>query len=66
MAITKVIELVGTSPEGWEEAARSALAGAARSLHGIVQIQVMDWTALVTDGEIIEYQAVVKVSFLVD
>lgn len=66
MAVIKVIELVGTSTEGWEDAARSALTGAAKSLHGIVKVEVMRWTADVADGRITTYQAEVKLSFVVD
>lgn len=66
MAVTKVIELVGNSTESWEDAARNALSGAAKSLHGINKIQVVAWTAQVSDGEIAHYEAVVKVSFMVD
>jgi flavin-binding protein dodecin len=66
MAVTKVIELVGHSTESWEDAARNALSGAAKSLHGITKIQVVEWTAQVSDGEIAHYEAVVKVSFMVD
>lgn len=66
MAVIKVIELVGTSTTGWEDAARHALAGAAKSLHGIKKIEITNLTASVSDGEIVEYQAVVKLSFLVD
>ena len=66
MAVTKIIELVGNSTESWEDAARSALAGAAKSLHGINSIEVVNWSASVTDSEITEYRALVKISFLVD
>ena len=66
MAVTKVIELIGKSTESWEDAARSALAAAGKSLHGITGIQVMDWSAKVVDSEIVEYRADVKISFTVD
>lgn len=66
MAVMKVIELVGNSTESWEDAARNALLGAAKSLHGITKIQVVDWIATVADGEISHYEAVVKISFVVD
>lgn len=66
MAVTKVIELVGNSTEGWEEAARNALTAAAKSLHGISGMEVIGWTAKVADGEIVEYRATVKIAFVVD
>lgn len=66
MAVVKVIELVGSSSDSWEDAARNALTGAAKSLHGIMRVEVMRWTAEVADGRITRYQAEVKVSFVVD
>lgn len=66
MAVTKVIELVGSSSESWEDAARNAVSGAAKSLHGITKIQVVDWSARVSDGEIAQYDVMVKLSFVVD
>lgn len=66
MAVTKMIELVGNSTVSWEDAARNALTGAAKSLHGITGIEVINWTATVADGEITSYQAAVKIAFVVD
>lgn len=66
MAVVKVIELVGNSTTGWEDAARNALAGAAKSLHGITKIEVTAWNATVADGEIVEYHAEIKLWFVVD
>lgn len=66
MAVSKVIELIGTSSVGWEDAARQALSGAAKSLHGISQMEVVNWTAKVAEGEIVEYTALVKIAFVVD
>ncbi|MEA3337315.1 MAG: dodecin family protein [Chloroflexota bacterium] len=66
MTIAKIIELVGSSDEGWEDAARNALTGAHKTLHGISGIEVVGWTASVEDGEITRYRATVKVAFRVD
>ncbi len=66
MAVTKIIELIGNSSESWEDAARNALATAARSLHGISSIEVVNWSAEVTDGEITEYRATIKTAFVID
>lgn len=66
MAVVKIIEVVGNSTEGWEDAARNALAGAARTVHGITGVQVVGWTATVADGEITEYRADVKIAFVVE
>ena len=52
MAVVKIIEVVGTSPEGWSEAAKNALEGAKGSLHGLSGIEVVSQTATVKDDEI--------------
>jgi hypothetical protein len=66
MAVIKMIELVGNSAVSWEDAARNALTGAAKSLHGITGMEVVNWSAVVADGEITSYQAAVKIAFVVD
>ena len=66
MAIIKVIEVVGTSKNGWEDAARDALHGAQKTVHSITGIEVISWTARVTNSGISEYRATVKLAFRVD
>lgn len=65
-SVAKVIELIGTSEESWEDAAARAVKAAARSLHGITGIEVVDMTAKVEDGKIVAYRAAVKIVFAVD
>lgn len=66
MAVSKVIDLIGNSAVSWEDAARNALAGASKSLHGITDLAIVQYTAKVVDNEIVEYRALVKLSFVVD
>ncbi len=66
MAVVKVLELVGTSEQGWREAVESAVAQAARTVDHIHGVEVENWTAHVSDGRIREYKANVKVAFAVD
>ena len=63
MSVAKIIELVGSSTESWEDAVRSAVAEASRTLRGVRGVDVQDWTAKVEDGEIVEYKANVKIAF---
>jgi flavin-binding protein dodecin len=65
MAVIKVIELVGTSPDSWEDAAKNAVVEASETVRGISGLKVMNQTATVEDGIIIEYRANVKISFVV-
>jgi hypothetical protein len=66
MALVKVIELVGDSHKGWQEAVRNAVEEAARTVHNISGVEVVNFTANVEDGEVVEYKVNVKVAFLVD
>jgi len=66
MSVAKVVELIGSSPDGWEAAAANAMEAAARSLRNIKGIDVTRWTAKVEKNKIIEYRAVVKIAFIVE
>ena len=60
----KVIELVGTSSESWEQAAAVALAEARKSLRDlrIAQVEELD-IHLDEAGEIVAFRTKLKVSF---
>lgn len=44
---TKVIEIIGTSQNGWEEAAQVAIDEAKKTIHGIHGLEIIDMTAKV-------------------
>ncbi len=64
--IAKVIELVGESSEGWQQALQSAVSEAGKTVHGITGVEVTNWTAAVKNGQIAEYKVDVKLAFGVD
>jgi dodecin len=66
MPVVKVIELIGCSSINWEEAVKSALAEAAKTIKNIKSIYVKAINANVEDNKIVEYKAIVKISFVVD
>jgi flavin-binding protein dodecin len=66
MSVAKVVELIGSSPDGWEAAAANAVEAAARTLRNIKGIDVKRWTAKVEKNKIVEYRAVVKIAFIVE
>jgi flavin-binding protein dodecin len=61
----KVIEVIGVSDEGFEDAVRGAVRKAAESIRGITGVEVQSLSGKVTDGEIIQYRATVKLAFTV-
>ena len=66
MSVIKVIELVGSSSTGWDDAARNAVKEAAESVRSIRGLDVVGQTAIIKDGEIVEYRCNVRLSFVVE
>ena len=64
--VAKVIELVGSSEKGWEDAAQVAVNTAAKTLHGITGVEVESMTAKVENGKIVSYKTTVKLAFAVN
>ncbi len=62
-SIYKVIELIGTSPNSWEEAAKNAVETAAKSLKDIRIAEVVEFDMKVEEGNVSAFRARVKVSF---
>lgn len=63
MTAVKIIKVLGTSTESWEDAAREAIAQASESVDDIHGIEVEDWTATVENGKITQYKATVELAF---
>jgi flavin-binding protein dodecin len=66
VSVIIVREMVGTSPRSWSDAARQAVATAARTVRNIKTIEVVKSTAVVEDGEIVEYRVDLKIGFEYD
>ena len=64
--VAKVLELIGSSPNGWEDAVGNAVKEAAKSVHDIKGVYLKECTAKVDGDKIVEYRAVVKVTFVVE
>jgi len=61
-SVYKVIEIVGTSSEGWDQAAAAAVTRAGESLRDIRVAEVTELDLTVRGGSIV-YRAKMKVSF---
>jgi flavin-binding protein dodecin len=55
--------MVGTSPQSWSDAARQAVATASKTVRNIQTVDVVKSSAVVRDGEIVEYRVEVKIAF---
>jgi len=62
-SVYKIIELVGTSTESWEKAARAAVDRASQSLRDLRVAEVIQLDMQITDGKVEAYRAKVRVSF---
>jgi flavin-binding protein dodecin len=62
-SVYKVIELVGTSADGWEQAVASAVALASQSLRDLRIAEVSELDVTIENGKVSAYRAKVKVSF---
>jgi len=66
MTVVKIIELVGSSPKSWEDAAKNALADASMTVKNIKSMYVKRCNAKIEKNKIVEYRAVVKLAFIVE
>ncbi|MFC2165694.1 dodecin family protein [Acidobacteriota bacterium] len=62
-SVYKVIEVIGTSPDSWEEAAKNAVETASKSLSDLRVAEVLEFDMRVEEGKVVAYRAKVKVSF---
>ena len=66
MTVVKIIELVGSSTEGWQEAAEDILTEAAKTVRHIVGMDIVGWTAKIEKNKIVSYRANVKIAFIAE
>ena len=59
----KIIELVGTSEESWEDAARTAIETSCKSLVDLRVAEVVKMDAVVSNKGVKQYRVRLKVSF---
>jgi len=64
--VIKIIEVIGSSDKSWEDAARNAVETAAKTVKNITGVDVVNFTAHVKDGKIINYKATCKLAFKVE
>jgi len=62
-SVYNVIELVGTSSDSWEMAARAAVERASKTLRDLRVAEVVQQDLVIEDGKVTAYRSKVKVSF---
>ncbi len=63
MSLYRVVRIIGTSTNSWEDAAKSALEEAARHLEDlrVAEVELLD--VRLQDNKVVEYRARVRASF---
>jgi hypothetical protein len=61
--VGKISELIGSSPESFEDAAAQVVARAHRTLRGITGIEVIEKRVKVEAGRIVEWRVRVRLAF---
>jgi flavin-binding protein dodecin len=66
MSVLKVIEIMGDSDKGWEQAAQEAVTEAAKTVKDIRAVWIKDHAATVEGGRIKRYRVTCKITFEVE
>ena len=64
--VAKVVRVIGSSPDGFAEAAQQAVAEAAKTLRGISGADVVTMSAQVDGDQITEFRTTVDIAFAVE
>ena len=62
-SVYKIVELVGTSTESWEKAAKAVVDRASKSLRDLRIAEVLEQDLQLKDGKVEAYRVKVKLSF---
>ena len=62
-AVYKVVEIIGTSSESWEKAAKMAVERASKTLRDLRVAEVVEQDLVITAGKVEAFRTKLKVSF---
>ncbi len=62
-SIYKIVDVVGTSPKSWEEAAKNAVGTASKTLRDLRVAEITKFDLKVENGKVAAYRARVSLSF---
>ena len=63
MAVLKVIEVLSNSSKSWEDATKKAVKEASKTVNNIKSVYVQDQSAVVANGEVVEFRVNLKLTF---
>jgi len=62
-SIYKVIEIIGSSSESWEDAAKQAIVRASKSLEELRVAEVVEQDLKIEEGAVVAYRTKLRISF---
>jgi dodecin len=66
VSVAKVVQIIGSSPESFAQAAANAVEEAAKTLRNITGGDIVSLTTVVDGGRITEYRATVNIAFKIE
>lgn len=66
MSVAKIVELTSSSKESFDDAVKSGVERACKTLENVKGAWVKDQKVSVTDGKIIEYRVTLKITFVLE
>jgi dodecin len=64
--VYKIIELIGSSPNGWEEAVKNVIDTASAEITNLRIAEIVDLDTRLEGGKVAEYRAKIRLSFKVE
>jgi dodecin len=64
MSVAKVVELISSSKESFDDAVKTGIERACKTLEGVQGAWVQDQKVSIVDGKINEYRVCLKVTFV--
>ena len=64
MSVAKVVEILASSPNGFDDAVKTGIERAAKTLDGIKGAWVQDQQVVVENGKVTEFRVALKVTFV--
>ncbi|MCB0132905.1 MAG: dodecin domain-containing protein [Caldilineaceae bacterium] len=64
--VYKKVELVGSSPDGIQQAIENAVAKAHETIHNLRWFEVVETRGQISDGQVAHWQVTIKIGFTLD
>jgi flavin-binding protein dodecin len=62
-SVYKVVEIIGTSTDSWEKAAKAAIETASKSLRDLRVAEVVEQDLVISGGQVEAFRTKLKISF---